>query len=365
MMGLILFSPAHCSEDVTPVPTDSTRRKGGRRGRRLVSLAPAPAPAPSWCLVLEADSDDLSLCSKRLASRHDVQLCSLLSPLPLFPFLSPHSFPRPTSSFVIFRPFIQSEPSSFSRTIPSSTSYPAPLHFVPDSRGRCRQLFQSVGFGETAQRSPATPTSTSLVDECRGRRCTVSPISPALTAVTSAGHSRFGAQEGGQEFRGAFATGRQMVDTIERLCTETNAVVKGGGFFIGSVSQSSRVRFPDRRDLQSAAFLGASITLLFSRSTMDSRHVELAIKVCHLRPRRWGGSRRADSERSEQPTTLNRDVRYQSKRQSVRPRYSFLPGVVSVSACQALSHSDRAIAPRPVRSICHRAIIHRQLQLST
>jgi len=23
------------SEDVTPVPTDSTRRKGGRRGRRL------------------------------------------------------------------------------------------------------------------------------------------------------------------------------------------------------------------------------------------------------------------------------------------------------------------------------------------
>jgi ribosomal protein S11 len=35
---LLLFVNATfvlCAEDVTPVPTDSTRRKGGRRGRRL------------------------------------------------------------------------------------------------------------------------------------------------------------------------------------------------------------------------------------------------------------------------------------------------------------------------------------------
>ena len=30
-----LLNAACCAEDVTPMPTDSTRRKGGRRGRRL------------------------------------------------------------------------------------------------------------------------------------------------------------------------------------------------------------------------------------------------------------------------------------------------------------------------------------------
>lgn len=36
--ALVLYTDAAfvlCAEDVTPVPTDSTRRKGGRRGRRL------------------------------------------------------------------------------------------------------------------------------------------------------------------------------------------------------------------------------------------------------------------------------------------------------------------------------------------
>ena len=30
-----LFVVVDLAEDVTPIPTDSTRRKGGRRGRRL------------------------------------------------------------------------------------------------------------------------------------------------------------------------------------------------------------------------------------------------------------------------------------------------------------------------------------------
>ncbi|KDO78153.1 hypothetical protein CISIN_1g039298mg, partial [Citrus sinensis] len=33
--GLLILGLYYISEDVTPIPTDSTRRKGGRRGRRL------------------------------------------------------------------------------------------------------------------------------------------------------------------------------------------------------------------------------------------------------------------------------------------------------------------------------------------
>lgn len=32
---ILPFPRSPCAEDVTPIPTDSTRRKGGRRGRRL------------------------------------------------------------------------------------------------------------------------------------------------------------------------------------------------------------------------------------------------------------------------------------------------------------------------------------------
>ncbi|VEL41022.1 unnamed protein product [Protopolystoma xenopodis] len=40
-------------EDVTPIPTDSTRQKGGRRGRRLPSVESMDiAIAIQWCLVL-------------------------------------------------------------------------------------------------------------------------------------------------------------------------------------------------------------------------------------------------------------------------------------------------------------------------
>ena len=35
LLGNLSYLPFAFVEDVTPVPTDSTRRKGGRRGRRL------------------------------------------------------------------------------------------------------------------------------------------------------------------------------------------------------------------------------------------------------------------------------------------------------------------------------------------
>merc|ERR1712080_409204 len=130
----------------------------------------------------------------------------------------------------------ESAPTSFFPLL----STPFPTRAVPS-------FLRSVEIGKTAQRSPATPTSTSFVDECRGRRCAVPPLPPTLSAVISAGQSRFGAQEGGQEFRGAFVAWRQTVDAIEGLCTEMDAAVKGGGFCMGRLSQSSRVRFPDCR----------------------------------------------------------------------------------------------------------------------
>ena len=35
VIGVLIYTLTCVAEDVTPIPSDSTRRKGGRRGRRL------------------------------------------------------------------------------------------------------------------------------------------------------------------------------------------------------------------------------------------------------------------------------------------------------------------------------------------
>jgi hypothetical protein len=300
------LSCADCSEDVTPVPTDSTRRKGGRRGRRLVSLTPVPSTVVDRCRKLTLM---ISLLTVSVSLRAATSSSVLSSPLcPSFPFVAHVLFrvrPRPSSSFG----------RSFSRSrllpvrIRSDLFLPTPLYSVSDSRA-VPSFLRSVEIGKTAQRSPATPTSTSFVDECRGRRCAVPPLPPTLSAVISAGQSRFGAQEGGQEFRGAFVAWRQTVDAIEGLCTEMDAAVKGGGFCMGRLSQSSRVRFPDRRVLQSAAFFERQILFRF-RHQVEER---VSVPYDHGQGRRIGCRRgvwaahaeRIRSDRSSRRRPLHR-----------------------------------------------------------
>lgn len=355
-MGADSLSCAHCSEDVTPVPTDSTRRKGGRRGRRLVSLA----PAPSIQVAREADCDDIPLYSKRLASRHDIQLCSLLSPLPLFPFLRPVLFrvrPRPSSS----------SGRSFSRSRLLLVRFRLDF-FTRSSSLRTRlaraipSTLRSVGPGKTAQRSPATPTSTSF---CRRvSRQTLRGFSGSFDSRRFSTRVNYGSEQkrAGKRIEVlSLHGGRRSMRS--RGCAQRRArrrKEEGSPWGVTPRVAESASRTVVFCKVQ--PFLSVKFSFVSDIKPRNACLISYDRQSRWLPPRSLGGSHRESGAIGAAGDLWI--VAKQHKRPSLTSSYSFLPRVVPVSASSSRLPTAR-LHGDPTFGCPHRAITHRQPRLSS
>lgn len=130
-------------------------------------------------------------------------------PCPSFPFFAP--FFSEFDLVLRHLPAVHSVGAAFFSSDYVSTSLPAPLHCVPDSRARFRPLSGASG----PERPRNVPLRRQLlplfVDECRGRRCAVSPV-PSTPGGSRRGsitvRSRRGRARGSRCFRYMEADGR-------------------------------------------------------------------------------------------------------------------------------------------------------------